>query len=47
MEVLRLFLESANFGDLRNRYERELMEGKRVKFVIYPVERNEEFQKKP
>jgi len=35
MEVLRLFLESTDFGALRSRYEKYLEEGKRVKFRIY------------
>jgi hypothetical protein len=36
LELLRLFLESTDFGDLRSRYERYLTDGKSVKFVIYP-----------
>jgi hypothetical protein len=35
LEVLRLFLESTDFGALRSRYEKYLEEGKRVKFRIY------------
>ena len=34
MEVLRLFLESTDFGALRSRYEKYLEEGKKVKFRI-------------
>jgi len=34
LEVLRLFLESADFGDLRSQYEKYLEEGKKVKFRI-------------
>ena len=37
-EVLRLFLESTDFGTLRSRYERLLEGGKRVKFGIYSSE---------
>ena len=36
LEVLRLFLESTDFGHLRSQYEGHLMEGKRVTFLIYP-----------
>ena len=36
LELLRLFLESTNFGNLRSQYERFLVEGKRVIFLIYP-----------
>jgi hypothetical protein len=38
LEVLRLFLESADFGRLRSQYEGYLTEGKRVTFLIYPEE---------
>lgn len=34
IELLRLFLETANFRELRRESEKYLMEGKRVKFVI-------------
>ena len=37
-EVLRLFLESTDFGHLRGQYERYLTEGKEVTFLIYPKE---------
>ena len=36
LEVLRLFLESADFGHLRSQYEGYLTEGKEVTFLIYP-----------
>jgi len=36
LEVLRLFLESADFGHLRSQYEGYLMKGKQVTFLIYP-----------
>ncbi len=36
LEVLRLFLESADFGHLRGQYEGYLTEGKKVTFLIYP-----------
>lgn len=38
LEVLRLFLESTNFGHLRSQYEGYLTEGKKVRFLIYPEE---------
>jgi hypothetical protein len=36
LEVLRLFLESADFGRLRSQYEGYITEGKEVTFLIYP-----------
>lgn len=38
LEILRLFLETADFGHLRSQYEGYLMEGKKVTFIIYPEE---------
>jgi hypothetical protein len=38
LEVLRLFLESTDFGPLRSQYEGYLTEGKKVTFLIYPEE---------
>ena len=38
LEVLRLFLESTDFGHLRSQYEGYLTEGKKVIFLIYPEE---------
>lgn len=35
LETLRLFLESADFNELRSKYEGFLEEGKRVIFRIY------------
>jgi len=34
IELLRVFLESADFGKLRSQSEKHLIEGKKVKFVI-------------
>lgn len=34
-EILRLFLETADFSDLRRRSERHLLEGKKVTFIVY------------
>ncbi len=36
LELLRLFLETADFGHLRSQYEGYLMEGKKVVFILYP-----------
>ena len=36
LEVLRLFLESTDFGHLRSQYEGYLTEGREVTFLIYP-----------
>ncbi len=35
LEILRLFLETADFKQLRAESEKQLMEGKRVRFVVY------------
>ena len=35
LEILRLFLEIANFNKLRAESEKRLMEGKKVKIVVY------------
>lgn len=35
LEVLRLFLESADFNKLRSESEKHILEGKVVKFIIY------------
>ena len=34
-EILRLFLESTDFNELRREYEKHLVEGRRVKFTLY------------
>jgi hypothetical protein len=34
LEILRIFLESTDFGRLRSQYEGYLMEGKKVIFLI-------------
>ena len=36
LEVLRLFLESTDFGHLRSQYESYLTQGRKVTFLIYP-----------
>ena len=44
LEVLRLFLESTDFGHLRSQYEGYLAEGKKVTFLIYPEERKASYK---
>ena len=36
LDVLRLFLESTDFGNFRSQYESYLTEGRKVTFLIYP-----------
>jgi hypothetical protein len=38
LEVLRLFLESTDFGYLRSQYEGFLTEGRKIKFMVYSKE---------
>ncbi len=35
LEILRLFLETADFRKLRSESEKLIMEGKKVRFVVY------------
>ena len=35
LELLRLFLELADFSKLRGESEKHLVEGKKVKFIVY------------
>ncbi len=35
LEILRLFLETADFKQLRAESEKRFMEGRKVKFVVY------------
>ena len=35
LETLRFFLEATDFKELRKEYERHLIEGRRVKFILY------------
>jgi len=35
IELLRIFLETADFSKLRHESEKYLVEGKKVKFVVY------------
>jgi predicted house-cleaning noncanonical NTP pyrophosphatase (MazG superfamily) len=44
LEILRLFLELVDLSELRSRYEGFLMEGKRVKCLIYFVEGKVSFE---
>ena len=34
LELLRLFLESADFGQLRSRCEEALLAGRRIEFIL-------------
>jgi hypothetical protein len=38
IELLKAFLESADFGELRSQSEKHLVAGKKVKFLICPKE---------
>ena len=44
LEALRLFLESADFGQLRSQYEGYLTEGRKIKFMIYSKEGKVSYQ---
>ena len=35
LEILRLFLETADFGKLRSKSEEQLIQGKKVQFILY------------
>ena len=35
LEIVRLFLESADFNKLRSESEKHLLEGRGVKFILY------------
>ncbi len=35
LEILKWFLESTDFSKLRDKYEKHLLEGRRVKFILY------------
>ena len=35
LEILRLFLETADFKQLRAESEKRFMEGRKIKFVVY------------
>ncbi|UCC90770.1 MAG: hypothetical protein JSW24_00990 [Dehalococcoidia bacterium] len=37
LDTLRLFLEATDFRELRKEYERHLLEGRRVKFILHLV----------
>ena len=44
LEILRLFLESTDFSKLRNEYEKHLLEGNKVKFILYLVNGNPKYE---
>jgi len=44
LEILRLFLESADFNKLRSESEKHLTEGRRVKFILYLEKRQPKYE---
>ena len=46
IELLRLFLESADFNRLRSESEKHLVDGKRVKFILYLEEGKPKYEMK-
>ena len=46
LEILRLFIESADFNKLRSKSEKHLVEGKRVKFILYLEKGKPEYEMK-
>ena len=46
LETLRLFLESTDFGKLRNEYEKYLLQGREVKFIVYLEEGKPKYEMK-
>ena len=46
LEMLRLFLETADFGKLRNESEKHLVEGRKVKFILYLEEGKPKYEMK-
>ena len=46
LETLRLFLESADFSKLRSESEKHLIEGRKVKFILYLEEGKPKYEMK-
>ena len=44
LELLRLFLESADFNRLRSESEKHLLEGRKVKFILHLEEGKPRYQ---
>ena len=44
LELLRLFLESYDFSQLRSEYEKHLQEGKEVRFKLYLADNKPEYE---
>ena len=44
IEILRVFLETMDFKKLRRESEKHLMEGRKVKFVVYLKEGNPKYE---
>lgn len=46
LEMLRLFLESTDFSKLRSESEKHLVEGRKVKFILYLEEGKPKYEMK-
>jgi len=46
LEILRLFLETTDFRELRKEYERHLLKGRRVKFILHLVKGRPRYEMK-
>ena len=46
LELLKLFLESADFNKLRRESEKHLVDGKKVKFILYSGEGKPRYEMK-
>ena len=46
LETLRLFLETADFNRLRSQSEKHLIEGRKVKFILYLEEGKPKYEMK-
>jgi len=46
LELLRLFLESADFNKLRSESEKHLIEGKKVRFILHLEKGKPEYEMK-
>jgi len=46
LEMLRLFLETADFSKLRNESEKHLVEGRKVKFILHLEEGKPKYEMK-
>jgi hypothetical protein len=46
LETLRLFLEATDFRELRKEYERHLLEGRQVKFILHLIKGKPKYEMK-